>query len=93
MKEKNQPDDWKNVQGYITSAIDEVALGAGKDQELRDAAWMFGMQELPPLAALYVLNELNPGSANTVLTRAKEMQKEARRGWAQGFLKRLRRSR
>lgn len=75
---QNIQGDWEAVGRYITTAMQEVALGIG-GEELADRVALAAVSDdvFPDVAALRILEDLQPGSVELVLTRASEIQDEA----------------
>lgn len=69
--------DWKAIGGYLTVAMQEVALELG-GEELASKVALVGTSDsvLPNPNALKLLEDLRPGSAEIVLTRMAEIQQD-----------------
>src|SRR5436305_2106242 len=69
--------DWETVGGHIDAAMQEVAIELG-GEELADRIALEAVSDepLPNPDALKMLEELFPGSAERVMTRMGEIQKE-----------------
>lgn len=75
--EKVLRDDWEKVGNFISMALHDVAVelgGEGLAERVGEAAFSSGV--LPNPTALKMLEELHPGSADQVLTRASKLQSE-----------------
>lgn len=68
---------WQAVGGYLSTAMQEVALElGGEDLAERIAAAAASDEALPNPDALSLLEELHPGSAELVLSRSEEIQQD-----------------
>ncbi|MDB5171179.1 MAG: hypothetical protein JWO35_873 [Candidatus Saccharibacteria bacterium] len=69
--------DWEAVGGYLSTAMQEVALGLG-GEDLASKVALVGASDsaLPNPGALKMLEDLSPGSAEFVMTRMTKIQQE-----------------
>lgn len=69
--------DWEVVGGYLSVAMQDVALGLGGEELARKVA-LAGASEsaLPNPDALMMLEDLSPGSAERIVIRMAEIQRD-----------------
>ena len=69
--------DWEAVGGYLSAAMQDVALELG-GEELANKVALVGSSDgvLPNPDALKMLEDLSPGSAEFVMTRMAEIQQD-----------------
>jgi hypothetical protein len=69
--------DWQEVGGYLSAAMQEVALELG-GEKLAESVALAGMSDdvLPNPDVLKMLEDLRSGSAERVMTRMSEIQQE-----------------